>query len=121
MTLHASIQALAGKPGDQFIRDSCIKRFEYSYELSHKMLRRYLEATEPATTDQLSFPSLIRLGFVRGVLKCSWDVWHEFRDARNKTSHTYDEAKANDVLRILPAFAAEADFLCAEIGRRQTP
>ena len=27
------------------IRDACIQRFEYSYELSHKMLKRHLEAT----------------------------------------------------------------------------
>ncbi len=118
-TLHAALQALEAKPDDEFIRDSCIKRFEYSYELSHKMLRRYLEATEPATTDRLSFPSMVRLGFARGLLAQSWDAWDNFRDARNNTSHTYDEAKADKVLRILPAFAAEAEFLCAQLERRQ--
>jgi nucleotidyltransferase substrate binding protein (TIGR01987 family) len=119
--LGAGLAALAAAPDDKFIRDACIKRFEYSYELSHKMLRRYLEATEPATTERLSFPSMIRLGFERGLLAHSWDIWTGFRDARNNTSHTYDEAKASAVLHILPAFAAEAEFLCAEIARRQLP
>ena len=118
-TLDAGLDALALAPDDHFIRDACIKRFEYCYELSHKMLRRYLEATEPATTDQLSFPAMIRLGFERGLLAGSWDVWNEFRAARNNTSHAYDEAKAGAVLKLLPAFASEARFLCAEIGRRQ--
>ncbi|HTQ70048.1 MAG TPA: nucleotidyltransferase substrate binding protein, partial [Acidocella sp.] len=43
-TLDEALAAHARVPEDKLIRDACIQRFEYSYELSHKMLRRYLEA-----------------------------------------------------------------------------
>jgi nucleotidyltransferase substrate binding protein (TIGR01987 family) len=117
-TLEIGLEAFARAPEDKFIRDACIQRFEYTYELAHKMLRRYLEATEPADVKALSFPGLIRLGFERGLLSASWDVWSDFRTARNITSHAYDEAKANDVVLVLPRFAEQARFLLATIAAR---
>ncbi|MBU6449748.1 MAG: HI0074 family nucleotidyltransferase substrate-binding subunit, partial [Rhodospirillales bacterium] len=113
------LAAQAHVPEDKLIRDACIQRFEYSYELSHKMLRRYLEASEPAEVHQLSFPDLIRLGHERGLLGESWDVWMDFRDARNATSHAYDEDKARKVFAKIPAFAKAARFLAAQIAARQ--
>ncbi|MDD2795503.1 HI0074 family nucleotidyltransferase substrate-binding subunit [Acidocella sp.] len=118
-TLDEALAALARAPQDGFIRDACIQRFEYTYELSHKMLRRYLEASEPAGSREMSFPSLIRLGFERGLLAQSWDVWTIFRDARNATSHAYNETKARDVAGKIPNFAAAAHFLAQQIKARQ--
>ena len=39
-----------------------IQRFEFTYDLEHKMLRRALEdaAAEPEEIDRLSYPALIR-------------------------------------------------------------
>ncbi len=118
-TLDEALAAHARAPEDKFIRDACIQRFEYSYELSHKFLRRYLAATEPAEIAELSFPDLIRLGFARGLLAQSWDVWAAFRTARNITSHAYDENKANEVMDVLPDFVAAAHHLAAQIKARQ--
>jgi len=120
-TLDEGLVAHAVKPADAFIRDACIQRFEYCYDLSHKMLRRYLENTEPnpAEIGDLEFPSLIRLGHERGVLSLEWAEWKGFRNARNITSHTYDMEKAMDVLRSIPAFLAEAKFLLSQIEKRQ--
>jgi len=119
-TLEVALEAFARAPEDNFIRDACIKRFEYSYELSHKLLRRYLEATEPNGVNDLSFPKLIRLGYERALLSESWDLWEGFRDARNTTSHAYNEKKARDVLDKIPAFLKAARFLGGQIEARQT-
>jgi nucleotidyltransferase substrate binding protein (TIGR01987 family) len=120
-TLEEAINAYQKTPENGFIRDACIQRFEYSYELSYKMLRRYLEMTESTTAiiDDLSFPSLIRLGFERGLLASEWVVWKSFREARNITAHTYDEKKAMDVFLILPSFLKEAYLLLNELQNRQ--
>lgn len=118
-TLDEALTARACAPDDKFIRDACIQRFEYSYELSHKFLRRYLAETEPAGVGELSFPNLVRLGFQRGLLMESWDVWTRFRDARNTTSHAYDEVKAQEVIAQLPDFATAAHFLADQIKARQ--
>ncbi|HTQ72053.1 MAG TPA: nucleotidyltransferase substrate binding protein, partial [Acidocella sp.] len=74
---------------------------------------------EPGGVAELSFPQLIRLGFTRGPLSESWDIWSVFRDARNATSHAYDETKAREVAAKLPAFAQAARFLAQQIEARQ--
>jgi nucleotidyltransferase substrate binding protein (TIGR01987 family) len=105
---------LAEQPGAaEIVRDGVIQRFEYTYELSWKMLRRYLQLTEddPQRIDQLSFGDLIRLGFERGLLRSSYDVWSGFRQARGTTSDTYDQRKACEVYGVIPAFYGEARIL----------
>jgi nucleotidyltransferase substrate binding protein (TIGR01987 family) len=106
----------------QQFRAAGIQAFEYTYELAHKMLKRYLEATEPTpeSIDAMSFQELIRTGAEKGLLLHSWDVWHFYRQCRSITSHTYDEAKAEDVFSRLKDFLEEAAFLCAQIKKRQT-
>ena len=105
---------LADQPSaPEIVRDGVIQRFEYTYELSWKMLRRHLELTEsdPQSVDQLSFGDLIRLGFERGLLRSSYDVWVAFRQARGTTSHTYDRQKADKVFSVIPDFYVEARAL----------
>jgi len=78
------------------LRKAAIQAFEYSYEISVKMLRRFLEMTEPnpAALDDATFQGLIRLGSERGLLKSDLPVWMEFRRQRGTTSHAYDAKKA---------------------------
>lgn len=104
----------------QFVKDACIQRFEYTYELAHKLLKRQLEAMSPnpSEIDQMSFPDMIRSGAERGLLANGWDEWRRFRDARNATSHAYNEKKANEVFVRIPAFRDEAAFLLARLQER---
>lgn len=104
----------------QFVKDACIQRFEYTYELAHKLLKRQLEvmSPNPSEIDQMSFPDMIRSGAERGLLANGWDEWRRFRDARNATSHAYNEKKANEVLARIPAFRDEAAFLLARLQDR---
>ena len=106
---------------DEQIRDGLIQRFEFTYELSHKMLKRFMEQTAgtPDEFDQMEFSTLIRTGNERGLLKGEWPDWKEYRGKRARSSHTYDVKVALEVVAIIPAFLAEAEFLCAEIARRQ--
>ena len=113
----------AQAPSDDIPRDASIQRFEFTYELSHKMLKRFLEATSPTPgeIDKLSFQDLIRTGSERGILLNGWPRWRDYRHARSITSHTYDEQKAHEVFAIIPAFLDEARHLCerltAELSR----
>ncbi|GGE28374.1 nucleotidyltransferase substrate binding protein, HI0074 family [Gemmobacter megaterium] len=104
------------------LRMAAIQAFGCSYDLSVKMLRRFLEMTEPNPTalEDATFQGLIRLGSERGLLKSDLPVWMEFRRQRGTTSHAYDEAKAAQVHAGIPAFLAEAQFLLAELHRRNT-
>jgi nucleotidyltransferase substrate binding protein (TIGR01987 family) len=105
---------------DTQIRDGLIQRFEFTYELSHKMLKRYLEQASPsaAVFDTMAFADLIRTGNERSLLRSTWPRWRVFRDMRGKTSHTYDEAVALAVVAEIPDFLAEARYLLAQLQAR---
>jgi nucleotidyltransferase substrate binding protein (TIGR01987 family) len=107
---------------NQFVKDACIQRFEYTYELAHKLLKRQLEAmsANPSEIDQMSFADMIRTGAERGLLANGWDEWRRFRDARNATSHAYNEKTANEVFMRIPAFRDEAVFLLARLQKRNS-
>ncbi len=98
---------------DQQIRDGLVQRFGFAYDLSHKMLKRYLtqSSANPEAIAQMSFPALIRTASEQGLLQGDSTQWKLYRDRRNMTSHTYDEAKALEVVAIIPQFIEEARFL----------
>lgn len=97
---------------DEELRDACIQRFEYTFELCWKMLKRRLELDLPDgyKVDAMSFRDLVRTGAEAGLL-ADVDAWMVFRDKRNITSHTYNAAKAAEVATVLPGFAVAAGQL----------
>lgn len=105
---------------DTQIRDGLIQRFEFSYEISHKMLKRHLEAVSPSPEqfDGMAFADLIRSGNEQGVLLGDWAAWRNYRAMRSKTSHTYDEAVAIEVVQGIPAFLEEARYLLKQLQER---
>ncbi len=118
--LRQGLARLHENANDELVRDGVIQRFEYTYELCWKMLKRYLEMTEgsPSTIDEASFQDLIRLGSERGLLLHGWEEWRGYRTARASTSHTYDEAKAKEVLEQIPAFLEDAEYLLEALKAR---
>jgi nucleotidyltransferase substrate binding protein (TIGR01987 family) len=106
--------------GDTQIRDGLIQRFEFTYEISHKMLKRYLEsaAASPTALDALPFADLIRSGNEQGLLLGNWTDWKHYREMRSRTSHTYDEDVALSVVEGIPAFLAEGEFLLKQLQGR---
>ena len=104
------------------MRNSVIQCFKFTYELSWKILKRYLEATEAslAELDTSTFQNLIRLGNERSLLRSDWHQWKVYRQARTDSSHTYDATKAEAVFAMAPDFLVEAKFLFAELDRRGT-
>ena len=108
------------EPQDEQLRDGLIQRFEFTYELCHKTLRRYLRdsAPSPDEIDRLSFADMIREGNAQGLLRGDWSAWRRFREMRTRTTHTYNAAAALALVAEIPQFLAEAEHLCAELRRR---
>ena len=118
---YANSPAALADPGlREQLRNSVIQCFEFTYELSWKMLKRYLEETEasPADIDISTFQNLIRLGNERALLRSDWRQWKTYRQARTDSSHTYDAAKAEAVFAVAPDFLMEARALFEELTRR---
>ncbi len=107
-------------PANTLIRDGLIQRFEFTYELSHKTLKRYLEfvSATPAQYDSMSFQDLIRSGNEQGLLLGEWPNWKRYRDMRSKTSHTYDEEIAFEVVSAIPDFLNEARYFRDQLNGR---
>jgi len=107
-----SLELVLKEPKTDIVRDSAIQRFEYTFELGIKMLKRYLEMSETVkeTIDELAYKDLLRLGAEKGILQDP-ESWFEYREARNVTSHAYDAKKADAIYAILPAFATQARSL----------
>lgn len=105
---------------DSQIRDGLIQRFEFTYEIAHKTLRRYLAAVaaNPDEVDGMPFAEMIRTANEQGLLKGDWPAWRRYREMRGKTSHTYDEAVAIEVVAGIPDFLAEARELCDRLKSR---
>ena len=108
------------EPADEQLRDGLIQRFEFTYELAHKMLRRYLRMVSPTQDefDQMPFQDLVRTGNEQNLLLGDWPKWRRYRDLRARTNHTYAAKVAIEVVAGIPEFLAEAEHLRNVLTRR---
>jgi len=98
-------------PDNIIVRDATIQRFEYTYSLALKMLFRFINQESKEITHTMTFNQLIRTANQFGLLKSNLEIWDDYRQKRNSTSHTYDEAIALEVMSIVPNFKDDAVFL----------
>jgi nucleotidyltransferase substrate binding protein (TIGR01987 family) len=110
----ASLERALLQPKDEFTRDSVVQRFEYSYELLWKTLKRVLLSVyriEENAVKEL-FRQAAKMGLIDNVER--WFVYHE---ARNLTSHTYQEDTAEKVYAIAPAFLQDSQKLFIALNK----
>lgn len=106
---------------DIAIRDALIQRFEYTYSLAIKMIKRYLKIamTENEEVDTMDFNRTIREANRLGILLNDLETWTIYRRKRNITSYTYDEKKALEVVSIVNDFYKDAEYLLNRLKERQ--
>lgn len=104
-------------PQDTIVRDSLILRFEFTYSITLKTLRKYFieRAFIIDDVNKLSFNEMVRTAMQLNLLKSDLAKWTEFREMRNLTSHTYDENVALKVSGIVPDFYEEIKYLLKEL------
>ena len=79
------------------VRDSVIQRFEYTYELSWKLLQRWIKVNvSPEESDPRTKKDLFRLAAKKKMI-ADPTAWFGFAEARNTVAHTYNEDKADFV------------------------
>lgn len=100
-------------------RDSMIQRFEYTYSIALKMIKRFFSyGAFVENVDSMTFNEMVRQANKMELLKSNLETWTLFREKRNLTSHTYDEKIATDVVKIIPLFCEEAQFLLNKLKER---
>ena len=102
------------------MRAGAIQAFEFTYELSVRMIQRYLEqvSANPAEVDRLEFRSLIRRASEQRLLRSDLSAWMEHRRNRGLTSHVYNEAMAERVFQAAQDFLGEVRHLLRELQER---
>ena len=103
------------QPIKNMYADSCIQRFEYTYELSWKIMKKYLKLFFNKTEQELNIKNIFRYMEGYGLIK-DWTKWVEYNDARNNTSHEYNLNKAQFVLTVLKTFLDDVKnfIICLE-------
>jgi nucleotidyltransferase substrate binding protein (TIGR01987 family) len=74
--------------------DLIVKRFEFTYEMSWKALKRYLEfiGFEPKNP-RMTFKE----GYSQQLIE-DQDIWLDMIEQRNLSSHIYDESEIKEIL-----------------------
>ncbi len=94
----------------EYIKDSCIKRFEYTYETSKKIMNKYLKKEFDKTEQDLSINNIFRQMYGLNLIE-NFENWVDYREKRNDTSHEYSQAKSNAILEIIPNFIKDVEYL----------
>lgn len=79
---------------NEFIQDSCVKRFEFSIEFFWKVLKKILlhEGVEALS------PRDVIIKAFKFSLLTDEDLWLEMLAARNVSSHVYDQAQMQPII-----------------------
>lgn len=97
------------------VRDGTIQRFEFCAELAWKATQDYLE--EQGYLDVHSPKAVMRKAYLEGLVTDE-QGWLSLLDARNKTSHLYDDAVADQVYQqIQGAYLPLLDGLAGRLGK----
>ena len=102
-------------------RAAAIQAFEFTYELSIAMIKRYLKevSANPSQVDQLSFRNLMRRAWQHDLLFSEPDNWESHRADRGSTSHAYNEELAARVFQGIPQFLDESPLSSKAIAGKE--
>ena len=86
--------------GSPIIVDAVIQRFEFSFELAWKTLKRVLiDEGVIVQTPKDVLKEAFKLGYLEDE-----ELWLDMLSDRNSMSHTYNEAQALDVYKNIPKY-----------------
>ena len=91
------LDAALVQPETEFVRDSIVQRFEFTFELAWKTMQAWLRLSG---TDARSPREVLGEALRQGVVG-NGDCWSRALEYRNITSNTYDEQKSVDICRFV--------------------
>ena len=103
------------KENDDIVCDAIIQRFEFTYELSHKMLKQYME--ERGVNLEFSYPKTVLKEAYANHLINDETIWLSMINDRNTTSHMYDKKIATRIVKnIITLYIQEFDKLLIKMS-----
>jgi len=104
-------EALSSPPKSDLERDGIIHRFKYSFELLWKTAKRVLQKIGIVSNS----PRSVMRDLAKQGLIMNAELWLLLLEARNYTSHSYNEEVAKWVFQQSTTFLAEADDLISKL------
>ncbi|MCX6937110.1 MAG: nucleotidyltransferase substrate binding protein [Verrucomicrobia bacterium] len=101
--LSAAAHLAATRPLTDLEQQGLIQAFEFTHELAWNVLKDYLEAQ--GISGIIGSKNACREAFKNGLL-VEGQIWMDMIQARNRSSHTYNESTAREI-----ASAILADFV----------
>jgi nucleotidyltransferase substrate binding protein (TIGR01987 family) len=100
------------------IRSGVIQHFEFTYELCWKFIQRWIRLNR--TPEDADHPrtrkDLFRLAAQNGLI-ANPSPWFKYAEARNITSHAYDDNKADAVYFASKTFILDAEYLLERLEK----
>jgi nucleotidyltransferase substrate binding protein (TIGR01987 family) len=94
--LQEALVAISKEPDNHLYEMATIQAFEFTIELGWKLLKDYLTFQG---VKEISLPrDVVRQAFQAQLLK-DGQTWIDMLEARNKTSHTYDDIQAAKIVQ----------------------
>ena len=99
-----------------YIKDSCIKRFEYTYENAKKVMNKFLKKEYDKSEKDLSINNIFREMYGLGLIK-SFENWAKYREQRNTVAHEYDIEKTYPIIDIIPEFITDTEYFITNLEK----
>ena len=99
-----------------YIKDSCVKRFEYTYETAKKIMNKFLKKEYDKTEKDLTINNIFREMYGLGLIN-NFENWVDYREKRNITAHEYNIDKTYSIIDIIPNFIKDTEFLITNLEK----
>ena len=109
-------EAFENPPRNDLERDGAIQRFEFTFELSWKVIRKFLKSLgrhEISGSPKPLFRDALEEGLIDQI-----EEWFEFLEARNLTSHIYSKKQAEKVYTMAKNFPPFVEKLLQQIKKK---
>ncbi len=100
-----------------YIKDSCIRRFEYTYRCAQKIMNKYLKKVYGKSEDELTMNNIFRFMQGYGFIP-NWENWKMYYEKRNNTAHEYNLIKSRELIEIIPQFLQDTDYLLTKLKEK---
>ena len=94
ITVKSAVELANSRELSDLEKQGMIQGFEFTFELAWNVMKDYLE--EQGITNIIGSKNAIRHAFTNGLIE-DGEMWMEIVNARNLSSHTYDEETAEQL------------------------
>ena len=96
VTVERAVELAASRELSLLEKQGMIQGFEFTFELAWNVMKDYLE--EEGIKDIIGSKGAVRHAFNKGLIE-DGQVWMDMIEARNISTHTYDEETAEKLLK----------------------